>query len=225
MAYTFFIDGLRLPVAPPELQVKIKNQNRTITLINDGEVNILKTAGLTEISFDACIPQVRYPWASYPGGFKSADYFLDKFEQLKASQEPFLFSCLRTLPNGRHLFDTDMMVSLEDYQIKESAADGFDLTVSVNLKQYREYGTKIVEVTEPSAPGEPQIARVIQARPAGSPPRPDTYTVASGDTLWNIAKKCLGDGELGREIFKLNKDKAGTQDLLYPGQVLILPKE
>jgi len=32
--------------------MKIKNANKTITLINEGEVNLLKKAGLTEIEFE-----------------------------------------------------------------------------------------------------------------------------------------------------------------------------
>ena len=41
-----------MPVAPSKLQLKIKNQNKTVTLINESEVNIIKSAGLTEITFD-----------------------------------------------------------------------------------------------------------------------------------------------------------------------------
>jgi len=44
MAYSFFIGDVMLPVTPPALELKIKNHNKTITLINDGEINILKNA-------------------------------------------------------------------------------------------------------------------------------------------------------------------------------------
>jgi hypothetical protein len=29
MAYSFFMDGVQLPIAPPSLSIKIKNQNKT----------------------------------------------------------------------------------------------------------------------------------------------------------------------------------------------------
>ena len=55
MSYQFYLDGVQLPVAPSKLQLKIKNQNKTMALINESEVNVLKLPGLTEISFDFII--------------------------------------------------------------------------------------------------------------------------------------------------------------------------
>ena len=54
MAYSFFLDGVLLPVTPGSLQVKIKNQNKTVSLLNEGEVNFLKLPGLSEVQFDLC---------------------------------------------------------------------------------------------------------------------------------------------------------------------------
>ena len=42
MAYTFYLDGVQLPVTPSKLETKIKNNNKTINLINEGDVNVLK---------------------------------------------------------------------------------------------------------------------------------------------------------------------------------------
>mgnify|MGYP000118660051 FL=1 len=43
--YNIFLDQLLLPVTPEEMKIKHNGRNDTITLINDGEVNILKTGG------------------------------------------------------------------------------------------------------------------------------------------------------------------------------------
>ena len=75
--YDVYIGKCLLPVAPEKIQVKIKNQNKTLNLINEGEVNLLKTAGLTEVEFEFMIPQVRYPFAVYKSGFVGASYFLN----------------------------------------------------------------------------------------------------------------------------------------------------
>lgn len=145
--YNFFFDKVQLPVAPEKLELKIKNQNTTINLINDQEVNILKRPGLTEITFEALIPQMKYPFASYPNGFRGAAYFLDAFEKLKTSRKPFQFIVSRATPNGKLLFDTNIKVSLEDYTITEDANEGFDVKVSFTLKQYVDYATKTVKIT------------------------------------------------------------------------------
>ena len=228
MAYTFFIDGVQLPVAPPKIKLKVKNQNKIITLINEGEVNVLKKAGLTDIEFDIRIPQTKYPFAVYSDGFKGADYFLSLFERLKTQTDkegkpiPFQLIISRFLQN-KPLFDTNIRVSLEDYQITEDAKEGNDLIVAVNLKQYRDYGTKILTITPAATPNAIPSARTVQERPSLSAPKTPAHTVVPGDTLWNIAKKYLGNGARYTEIYDLNKDKITNPNLIYPGQVLILP--
>lgn len=171
--YDFYLKKCLLPIAPEKLQVKINNANDTLTLINEGEINILKTPELTDIEFECRIPQVKYPFATYKSGFKGASYFLDYFESLKADKKPFQFIVSRTLPNGKVLFSTNMKVSMEDYKITEQAKDGFDLTVKIKLKQYRDYGTKTVNIkiaaSKPKAKVEPQ-------RPA-DPPAQKSYMV------------------------------------------------
>lgn len=49
--YDFYLKKCLLPIAPEKLQVKINNANDTLTLINEGEINILKTPELTDIEF------------------------------------------------------------------------------------------------------------------------------------------------------------------------------
>lgn len=54
--YRFYFDNMLFPVTPSSLKIKIKNKNKTLTLINEGEINLLKQAGLTSISFSALLP-------------------------------------------------------------------------------------------------------------------------------------------------------------------------
>jgi len=224
MAYDFYLDAMLLPVTPSKLTISIDNKNKTMVLINDGEINILKKPGLTDISFTALLPQTKYPFAVYKNGFQKADVFLDKLEQLKTSQKPFQFIVSRTFPNGKLLFDTNIKVSLEDYKIIEDSKNGFDVNVEIKLKQYRDYGSKTVNVTiKQSKP----VATVQNTRPAESSPAPKvtakSYTVAKGDTLWVIAKKYYGDGSKYTKIFEANKGVLKNPNVIYPGQVLALP--
>lgn len=219
--YEIYLGELLLPVPPQKLQMKIGSKNKTVTLINESEVNLLKEAALTEVSFDALLPQAAYPFARYAGGFQRAEAFLDALEKLKTGKKPFQFIVSRSLPGGERLFGTNLKVSLEDYQITEDAKEGFDVKVSVKLKQYRDFGAKTLQAV--SAAGAAPVMTVAQARPAESAPAPKTYTVQKGDSLWNIAKKCLGDGERYREIYELNRDKVSNPNLIRAGQVLTLP--
>ncbi len=146
--YDFYLKNCLLPVAPEKLQININNANKTLTLINEGEINILKTPELSDVEFECRIPQVKYPFAAYISGFKDASYFLNYFEHLKTSKAPFQFIVSRTLPNGKILFSTNMKVSMEDYKITEQVKEGFDLMVKIKLKQYRDYGTKTVKIKQ-----------------------------------------------------------------------------
>lgn len=210
MAYKMYLDGVLMPITPSKVKVKINNQNETLTLINGEEINILKAAGLSDVSFDLLLPQVPYPFTN--GGAQPADYYLSLLERLKTAKEPFQWILNREKPNGSRLFYTNLTVGMEDYQITDDAEEGFDITVTVSLKQYRHYGTKTVTIqpaptpaTKPTATVEPPKRETSQA------PKQSTYTVKSGDCLWNIAKKYLGDGSRYNEIYNLNKDKIKTR--------------
>jgi len=218
MAYRLSIDGVQFPVAPSKFSTKIKNKNTTTTLINDGEINILKQAGLTELSFELLLPNTKYPFAVYPDGFKPATYYLDKLEQLKLNKNPFQFLMKRMKPDGNLFSDTEMIVSLEEYEIKDDAGDGFDMVVQIHLKQYREYGTKIVDIIKSNANAKPVVKTTQQRSSLKAPPPPQSHKVVKGDTLWALCKKYLGDGSKYPEIAKKNNIK--NPNLIYPGQII-----
>lgn len=228
--YDFYLDKCLLPIAPQKLQIKINNANKTLTLMNQGQVNILKTAELTDIEFECEIPQVNYPFATYKSGFKGACYFLDHFENLKTGKRPFQFIVSRTLPNGKVLFSTDIKVSMESYTMIEQAKNGFDLTVKIALKEWRDYGTKYVTLKTGKSDAKTNAKPVItvqQTRAADTSPAPktsQTYTVAKGDCLWIIAKRFYGSGAKYTKIYEANKATIGDNpNLIYAGQVLTIP--
>ncbi len=223
--YDVYLDKILLPVAPSRIQLSIKNQNKTVNLINGHELNVLKAAGLSEISFTALIPQVQYPFATYPSGFKGAAFFLDAFEALKTSKKPFPFIVFRKTPDGTSLFNTggtdDFLVSMEEYSITDDVEEGFDLTVEIQLKQYRSIITQKVAVSNTQSPTA--TATVSPQRPADTAPTTKNYTVVKGDSLWAIARKFYNDGSQYTKIYNANKDKISNPNLIYPGQVLKIP--
>ncbi len=50
-----------------------------------------------------------------------------------------------------------------------------------------------------------------------------TYTVKSGDNLYKIAERTLGDGERYREIYAANREMLADENTLEAGQVLKIP--
>lgn len=222
--YDFYLKKCLLPVPPEKLQIKINNANDTVTLINEGQVNLLKKAELTDIEFECLIPQVRYPFAVYKHGFKKAVYFLNYFEKLKTSRKPFQFIVARYMPNGKKLFHTNMRVSLEDYKVTEDAGEGFDLKINVKLKQYRNFGTKTVKIKMDKKKPKANEQKPRETDNSPAPSAAQTYTVVKGDCLWNIAKRFYGNGALYTVIYDANQAVIGSNpNLIYPGQVLTIP--
>ena len=68
--------------------------------------------------------------------------------------------------------------------------------------------------SEPETPTEPQ-----PETPAAS----GTYTVQSGDCLWNIAQRELGSGTLWEAIYEANRDQITDPSRIQIGQVLVIP--
>lgn len=217
--YLCYIDGILMPVAPSKINTKIKNKNRTITLINEGEANILKSAGLQEISFNMMIPAYKYPFALYLGGiFLPISYYLEILDRLKSSKKPFQLIIIREGVLGALGFDTNLKVSLEDYQILEDAGNGRDITVSIKLKQYQEKTKTVVRIA--TAVGGGTVKYILEKVRDSSKVIGKTYKVKEGDTLYTIAKKQLGDGEKYRDLITLNK--LGNSSDIEVGQVIRL---
>lgn len=217
--YLCYMDGILMPVAPSKINTKIKNKNRTITLINEGEANILKSAGLQEISFNMMIPAYKYPFALYLGGiFLPISYYLEILDRLKNSKKPFQLIIIREGVLGALGFDTNLKVSLEDYQILEDAGNGRDITVSIKLKQYQEKTKTVVRIA--TAVGGGTVKYILEKVRDSSKLIEKTYKVKEGDTLYTIAKKQLGNGEKYRDLITLNK--LGNSSDIEVGQVIRL---
>ncbi len=207
MAYIFYLDGIALPVTPSELKISFKNKNTVSTLLSGEEISILKSPGLKEITFEALLPQKKYPFSYYPDGFLPASFYMSKFSLLKEEKKAFYFLASRTDERGRLLYDTNIKVSLEELTFTESAANGLDVIASISLREYKSYALK-----EYSTYNNADTIKRETKEPKKS------YTVKKGDTLYNICKTELSDGNRYKEIAKLNDIK--NPNLIYPGQVI-----
>lgn len=218
--YSFYFDYegevMQLPIPPSSLTLKINNKNKVIELLNIGDVNILKDPGLSEFNFKLLLPGQPLPFAVYESGFRPPEYYLGQFERYKVEKKPVRFIVSRVSPWGEPLFDTNMLVSLEEYTVEERAGEVGDIYVEIRLKQYKQYKTQVIEIKE--VEGNKATVTVKEERPAKEPAK--TYTVKQGDTLWAIAKRELNDGSKYSEIAKLNN--ISNPNLIHPGQVLRL---
>jgi nucleoid-associated protein YgaU len=85
--------------------------------------------------------------------------------------------------------------------------------------------------SESAAPQQPQLAAAgaIVLPDGGSPsstvvvPKITTTTVSRGDSLWRLSQLSYGAGTRYAVIYKANREQIRNPNLIYPGQVLVLP--
>jgi nucleoid-associated protein YgaU len=52
-----------------------------------------------------------------------------------------------------------------------------------------------------------------------------TFVVQPGNSLWRIARRSYGEGLRYTVIYEANKDHIRDPDLIYPGQVFVIPQD
>jgi len=221
-SFQVYVDGLLMPIAPKQILIRYRGKNQRTALLDGGEVTHLRAGAGAELSVELCLPRRPLPFARYDArGFRPEEVFLERFMTLREERRPFRFICARVVSGRGVLADTNMRVSLEDLEVKESAEEGGDLIVQVTMREYQAYAATRVAVEEQDVVFE------WPARETDNRPQPEsqnrTYTVVRGDTLWGIARRFLGDGRRYGEIFELNRDQISNPNLIFPGQVLRLP--
>ena len=186
----------------------------------------MKSPSLIEVEFEARFPMRKYPYSREVDSFQT---YHDKFKALKEKRKSFRFIVVRHgLTNGNG-WETNLLVALEDYTLKESADEGDDVLVTFNLKQFKEYGVMII-TTNATTSTSPTT------RPTdGKDDSSAYYIVKKGDCLWNIAKKFYGNGAKWTIIYNANKSaieedakKHGRKSSsnghwIYPGLKLLIP--
>ena len=143
--YQVFLGTTLLPVAPSKIEMSIGSRSQTVELINGDEINIVKGASLAEISFEFMVPAQRYPFATYSTSLDTAA-ILAQLDTYKTQRLPFQFIVVRVVGTGRlKLHTTNIKVTLEDYTVDEDAENGLDAIISVRLKEYKAYSTKVYD--------------------------------------------------------------------------------
>jgi LysM repeat protein len=222
--YYVYLGKMLLPVAPESIETSTGSNNEVYNLINDGELTVIKSRPLQEISFGFLLPTSNYSFAHYKSGFIGASVFLDYLQEIKEGKDPIQLVVTRSsgivgaIQAYSGLFN-NLKVTLEDYSVTESTEYGRDYWVSVTLKEYQDpkyyvpaskLGSLIGAITSRSTTTSPKPKKTSK-----------TYTVKSGDTLWAIAKKYYGDGAKYKTIAEANK--LSNPNLIYPNQKLIIP--
>jgi len=208
-------EGFILPVLPEKIEINEDGDNETFNVINLGEVNTINKPKLSEISFESYFPLNRGPYVSSEELF-SPSFYISKIREWRDKRQKIRF----IFTGGSPLELNDLFI-IEGFKLSEKGGEVGDIYYSIELKRYKPYAAKkVVIVTKQNTKNKAAAVKAKPPRPAEKS-KQKTHTVVSGDTLWHIAKRYLGDGSRYPEIAKLNNIK--NPNLIYPGQVFKIP--
>lgn len=224
--YGFFLsfnnlkDLFRLPVNPETLEIQETGNSKSYDIIDFGEINAISAPKLMEITLESIFPAYKYPFVVVSDtSLKQPFEYVAMIKKWMESRKPirFVFSGVeRPEEQGpKNSVGLNMPVSIESFSWKLSAGNSGDIEYSLTLKKYVFYQAMPVKVVKGEAKAE--------AKRPNDKATPTTYKLKSGDSLWSVAKKTLGDGSKYKIIQKLNGITDSQLNKLPIGKVIKLP--
>ena len=211
LTYNAEKEKIQLPVLPETFKTNNGSSNDSMDITGLGEIIIMQSRPALQFSFSSFFPAARFPGLQVSSITKPLE-LVQKINTWKASKKPVHFIATAC--------GVDLYCSIEKFNYSEEGGDPGTYQYDITLKEYREITVRQVKVDIPSkeATVEKEEVRVDNSV------QPKTYTVKSGDCLWNIAKQFYGSGSDYTKIYNANKGTiGGNPNLIYPGQVLTLP--
>lgn len=202
-------DKIMLPVNPESFAFTEKHNNTSVNVNSIGEVNLLGKRDLKTGTISSHFPKRDRNYANNSG--RQAPYtYINKLLSWKSSGKP-----VRLIITGTKI---NFQVTIETLKYGEQDGTG-DVYYDLTLKEYRAVEIKKTKLKKKKKTTKKKSK---PKRPAAKK-KTKTYTVKSGDCLWNIAKRFYGNGAQYIKIYNANRGKIKNPNLIYPGQVLTIP--
>lgn len=220
---TLIIEGreLNIPVLPSKLNVSSPGKNEKLTVLETGEILVLRKKGLRTVSWDSFFPANSAPYTT--GQVKDPVSIVKAIQKARDTQKP-----IRFLITGTDL-DCNIRMGVDSFDYEERSGELGDFYYSIKLVEWKDYSPKRIILPPvkkaPATTKEPARA----GKPAAASSK--THTVVKGDCMWAIAQKYYGNGSRYPEIYKANqatidgrnKGTGNPKYTIYPGQVFTIP--
>lgn len=191
------------PQLPEVIKTTTKGKVTSINIDNLGEVLHKGRTDALVISFDGIFPP---EWGSYCActeeQFVEPDDCVKWIRQLMAADNPAHF-VLSGSPLGLNGYFV-----ITSFTPREEGGDVGAIYYSIELKQYRSVTVKTVKISKKKSSSSKKKKKkktTSGKKRVNNKAKTQTYTIRSGDCLWNIAKRFYGNGAKYTKIYKANK--------------------
>ncbi len=207
LSYNNHEEAFVLPINPQEFEFTEPHNNQKINLLNIGEAKLMGHRGLISGSISIFFPSSDSPLFRYAD--REPEEYLRLLKKWKSKTQP-----IRVIISD---CDFNLAMTIDNLAQKHQEGDK-DTYYTLSLSEYRFLN---VPTVKEESKAKSKISG-LSTRP-NTKPAPKTYTVVTGDCLWNIAKRYYGDGTKYTKIYEANKDKIKSNYIIYTGQVLTIP--
>lgn len=125
-------------------------------------------------------------------------------------------------PEGRYLVQTQQPLAVGDYIIRADLMDKGGKVLATARVPFRRVEGENIAAVAPSAPAQEDV-QVTEPQPLEE--AEGSVIIRKGDNLWTISKRTYGSGLRYTTIYLSNRDQIKNPDLIWPGQVFVMPKE
>ena len=207
--------AVRLPVIPSEFERVIDAGYDTNAIIGLGDVAVLTSNGLAQLSLSSFFPNNEYSFNEYSNVPKPYD-MVRYFKEWKNKG-----TVVRVILTGTDI-NQEMYVTNFSYGERDGTGD---IYYSMDLLEYRPI--IVPTVTENNSNNTQNTNRPTDTNNKNdSSNKQKTHKVVKGDCLYDIAKKYYGNGNSYPKIKEANKSKypsLAKSNVIYVGMELIIP--
>lgn len=203
-----------LPVLPGKIEVSQQGEGSGYEVYGLGQINVIKSPGLAEYSFEAILPAAGNPYPFITARYYyEPRYYVDLIEKWRQTRHPIRF--VYTGPS----LQINTPASIESFDWSETAGESGDIQISLSLKEYRFYAARRATVMDG------QVQQLEPPRAIDRSFQPFYAVTEEKETLSNISQKVYGKPDYHAEIKRLNNLTDAAVEKLFPGQILQLPNK
>lgn len=204
---------IRFPMMPEKLTIGADAKFMSYSIISLGDVKLPRGKGIEEVSWSGTFPGESRKGAPFIKAFTKPDSLIKNLRSYRDKGTKCTLLVTGTCIN--------LTVYISKFTGKYVGAGDFQYEIEfIVAQEIKIYTTSELKISTPQAP---RPAPKKQTKKTATESKTQNYTVKSGDCLWRIAQRFLGDGKRYTEIYNLNRDKISNPDLIYVGQVLRIP--